>query len=344
MPALNARHPACTARPRYDLRSIVSRCALTALLALAAIPASHAACNLDIDGNGRLDGTTDGLLVVRYLLGMRGAALVTGALGTGASRTLSADVESYLASPCAQGGWVGTGSGRLNDTGISFFGDTATTNLSSCPPTLLLLYYSQDCLQGRDATSALNSATDGVAGFSFTKISNSGTTLPATAALGTGPTDWACTYDNITGLMWEVKTTTGRRSSAHSYSWNSSDASNNAGTASWPNDGICADVGQCDTEKFAQLTNLGAGLCGHTDWRMPHVKELEGIAHVGSASSVAIDDTWFPNTPALPFWSGTPTTGVGPFTGAWRVSFASGSAFTSPRFDAVRVRLVRAGR
>lgn len=50
----------------------------------------------DIDGNGQVDAATDGLLVLRYLLGMRGAALVTGALGPCASRDATA-IEAYLA-------------------------------------------------------------------------------------------------------------------------------------------------------------------------------------------------------------------------------------------------------
>ena len=88
---------------RHRLR----RYALAALLALAGIPASHAAvCSMDIDGNGRVEATTDGLLMTRYILGNRGAALVNGALGAGASRTLPADIEIYLATPCAQAGWA----------------------------------------------------------------------------------------------------------------------------------------------------------------------------------------------------------------------------------------------
>ena len=80
---------------------------MVAVLALAAIPASHAAvCSMDIDGNGRIEATTDGLLMMRYMLGIRGSALVSGALGAGASRTLPADIENYLATPCAQAGWV----------------------------------------------------------------------------------------------------------------------------------------------------------------------------------------------------------------------------------------------
>ena len=115
------------------LRIVISCCAVTVLLARGAVPASQAAvCSLDIAGNGRLDGTTDGLLVVRYLPGIRGAALVSGALGLGAARTLPDDVERCLATPCALGGWVGQGTGRLNDTGLTFGGEPLTGNNATC--------------------------------------------------------------------------------------------------------------------------------------------------------------------------------------------------------------------
>jgi hypothetical protein len=53
---------------------------------------------LDVDGNGQADALTDGLLVIRYLFGVRGASLVAGAIGTGATRTTAAAVETYLQS------------------------------------------------------------------------------------------------------------------------------------------------------------------------------------------------------------------------------------------------------
>lgn len=52
---------------------------------------------LDIDGNGAVDAATDGLLVLRYLLGMRGSTLITGALGNNPSRCDATSVEAYLA-------------------------------------------------------------------------------------------------------------------------------------------------------------------------------------------------------------------------------------------------------
>lgn len=276
--------------------------------------------------------------MMRYLLGIRGSALVSGALGAGASRTLPADVENYLATPCAQAGWVGQGSGRLNDTGITFGGEPLSGNNTFCTSTGGNIAQ-QDCSKGRDANPVLNDSADGAAGFSFTKISNAGAAIPASATLGSAASDWACTYDNVTGLMWEVKTVSGRRSSAHTYTWFSSDASNNAGATGTANGGTCGDAGQCDTEKFAQLTNL-VGLCGRNNWRLPHVKELESIAHLG-ASQPAIDGTWFPNTPMSFSWSGSPIAGGATF--AWGVYFNIGGVGYLNRSVANQVRLVRAG-
>ena len=51
---------------------------------------------LDVDGNGLADARTDGLLVVRYLFELRGASLIQGAIGTGATRTTAPQVESYI--------------------------------------------------------------------------------------------------------------------------------------------------------------------------------------------------------------------------------------------------------
>ncbi|MBK8738297.1 MAG: InlB B-repeat-containing protein [Betaproteobacteria bacterium] len=51
---------------------------------------------LDVDADGQPDALTDGLLVVRYLFGLRGAPLVQAALGLDATRTAAADIQAYL--------------------------------------------------------------------------------------------------------------------------------------------------------------------------------------------------------------------------------------------------------
>jgi hypothetical protein len=52
---------------------------------------------LDIDGDGHVDVLTDGVLIVRGLLGLTGDALIDAAIGADATRKLAPDVESYLA-------------------------------------------------------------------------------------------------------------------------------------------------------------------------------------------------------------------------------------------------------
>lgn len=50
----------------------------------------------DVDGDGQVRSTTDGLLVMRYLLGLRGSALIAGAVPAGAPRSTGPDIEAYL--------------------------------------------------------------------------------------------------------------------------------------------------------------------------------------------------------------------------------------------------------
>jgi hypothetical protein len=51
---------------------------------------------LDIDGNGDVDALTDGLLITRYMLGMRGDSLLQGALAPDATRMNAPDIETYV--------------------------------------------------------------------------------------------------------------------------------------------------------------------------------------------------------------------------------------------------------
>ena len=51
---------------------------------------------LDIDGNGKSEPLTDGLLLIRYLFGFSGDALISGAIGSGAERNTAAAVEAYI--------------------------------------------------------------------------------------------------------------------------------------------------------------------------------------------------------------------------------------------------------
>ncbi|MGK7903901.1 MAG: hypothetical protein AB4352_21345 [Hormoscilla sp.] len=57
---------------------------------------SQTDANLDIDGNGSVNALTDGMLVLRYLLGFRGDTLTGTAVGRVAERSTSAEITNYL--------------------------------------------------------------------------------------------------------------------------------------------------------------------------------------------------------------------------------------------------------
>ena len=51
---------------------------------------------LDVDGDGQYRVGTDGLLILRYLLGLRGNALIAGALGPSPARSTAPDIEAFI--------------------------------------------------------------------------------------------------------------------------------------------------------------------------------------------------------------------------------------------------------
>lgn len=61
------------------------------------VPTPLKTCNLDVDGNGVKDALTDGLLIQRYMFGLRGSSLTTGAIGASATRTTSTQIEAFIA-------------------------------------------------------------------------------------------------------------------------------------------------------------------------------------------------------------------------------------------------------
>ncbi len=227
----------------------------------------------------------------------------------------------------------------LNDTGITQCGDLTGYSISLCGPAVsgdAGTFPRQDAAVGRDAIAAPNK------GFDFTKIANNGSVLPSTAALGTGPTDWACTRDNVTNLVWEVKTSAGDlRSATYTYSWYSSTANGGGTPLGTVSAGACLTPGRCDTEKYVTDVNA-ATLCGATNWRLPNFSELHGIMDFGSIAP-AIDLNYFPNTATNTYWW---TGNINANTGAdaWAVNSTTGGSYRFAVSTSVyNVRVVRSG-
>ena len=63
-------------------------------------PFGNKSCTMDIDGDGKLQALTDGLMITRAMLGMTGNAVITGAVGAGATRTTWTAIRDYLVTQC----------------------------------------------------------------------------------------------------------------------------------------------------------------------------------------------------------------------------------------------------
>jgi uncharacterized repeat protein (TIGR01451 family) len=156
-----------------------------------------------------------------------------------------------------------------------------------------------------NASSTAISKIVNIAPPKYTKIANNGSELPPTAQLGTNPTDWACTKDNNTGRIWEVKTDNGGlRDKDWRYSWYEPDASKNRGFLGVPNeDPSTCEYSECDTYAFTNAVNA-QGLCGANDWRMPTKNELYELSTKinPTFNGNLYIDAYFPNTNEW-FWS-----------------------------------------
>ncbi len=154
-----------------------------------------------------------------------------------------------------------------------------------------------------DHGRASTTAKVGSAGFDFTKIDADGQPLPKDAAR------WSCVRDNVTGLLWEVKSDDGGlHDKDWTYSWYNSSGVNDGGFAGYSAGGFCGGTvaAGCDTEKFTAAVNA-TKLCGVKGWRLPSRQELLSIAD-NSQSKPAIDTKYFPNTTFSGFWSSSPFT------------------------------------
>jgi hypothetical protein len=206
---------------------------------------------------------------------------------------------------------------RLNDTGIVLCSDT-DKNGAFCP---LANYPGQDAEFGRDLL--FNNDSDGHVGFSFSKLNAQGELAES------GDTEWPCIKDNITGLIWEVKTDdNGLHDKDNGFSSYSSDF-NPAGDY----------LSSGDAAGFVNAVNA-QGLCGANDWRLPSVAELQGIVDYSAVfPGPAIDSQFFLQADNGTYWTGNAhATDPG---SAWVIYFEDGRIFSNPRGSRFKVRLVR---
>jgi hypothetical protein len=174
----------------------------------------------------------------------------------------------------------------------------------------------------------------------YSKIANDGSLLAATAILGSGAKEWACTRDNVTGKMWELKTDDGGlRDKDSKYSWYDPNPNTNGGFVGYQNQNPSSCTGgiSYDTDGYVKAVKAQS-LCGHSDWRMPTKDELLTLVKTGYTPTIEL--SYFPNTLSSLFWSSSPYAYSGY---AWIVGFYGGDGSFDYKYGNYFVRLVRGG-
>jgi hypothetical protein len=240
----------------------------------------------------------------------------------------------------------------LNDTGVTWGGNAQTGNNTTCTGAVIS---AQDCSHGRDAKAVAGTLTkvgSGRAGFDFTKLGSTGNVLSIQNAAwiigGTGTesagTKWSCVRDNVTGLIWEVKTDSGSADSNTTDSTHTNIHHKNNKYRWGGKTALSRDYANRQGTHYDDWTGLVDGtntenLCGGSNWRVPTVEELESIADL-SVKNLTIDSDYFPDATAMVdvySWSSSPSNNEH----AWVLDFYYGDNAQRKRDLNLFVRLVR---
>jgi hypothetical protein len=144
----------------------------------------------------------------------------------------------------------------------------------------------------------------------FTKLDAAGNAVDDSA------TSWAMVRDDVTGMIWEVKTDDGGiHDKDNTYTWqNAQDLF----------------IAQLNSDTFG----------GQSDWRLPTIEELSMLVHADT-SVLSIDSAYFPQTITSEYWSSTNYTNS--TLVAWGVDFSHGRLNGIDKSHSYYVRAVRGG-
>ena len=187
-------------------------------------------------------------------------------------------------------------SAPIPDTGQTTCYDADGNIISPCP-------LSGEDFYGQDANYAINPP-------SFTKLDSNGNALAPSAHV------WTMVRDDVTGLIWELKTDDGSsRDKDNTFTWQEALA-------------------------YCEALDLG----GHTDWRLPTVQELTFLANYGATlPGPAIYEAFFPNMLTANYFYWSSTIDASESISAWGVYFSDGHGGRLEKISKYYVRAVRGG-
>lgn len=252
--------------------------------------------------------------------------------------------------------------GKLNDTGVITCANESSNNLpcgyADGDPNGHTRQEAEYGRAAKEATSSLTKTGTSDAnskGFDFSKVLYNGTVRTgATQTDPLGPastrTNWGCTKDNVTGLVWAMVLTTAddARLNTNTFNWKYINADFNGGAAYEGATGTASGTtcfsSTCDTHAhIAYINGLTAAnnICGFTDWRLPTRLELLSIVDASKQGTgvTTVDASFFPNVMPDRYW--TRDNLAGNPQEARTVSMASGTDGTASKSSKLNVILVR---
>lgn len=198
---------------------------------------------------------------------------------------------------------------KINDTGITLCANGDRNNLD-CP---VAGYPAQDAEQGNNTMN-------------FTRLNG------------------RCVQDNVTGLTWEVKQSTGLHNANDTYTWFQPDDSKNGGVeGNIGREDTCYGYedtnpsSYCNTDAYIKRVN-DEKWCGYFNWRLPTIEEAHSIVDY-SRFNPSINTGYFRNMKNERYWgSSMPSVSPG---NAWLTDFRDGSNYGYSKNNSSHVHLVR---